>query len=415
MSNPSTHIQRQLGLVQSLLINPNVGNSKFNYTGYKTEHVYWRDFARIEPQDINFAYGGKSKFLLPLGVDKLGPIWLSWEQGALTTTGGTYRRFGDWLPLNMIQKIELKYGSNIVFRYQPEHHHYQLYHEYTSENRDYFSSIMAGNLTTAQRNTLAAGTQRVYLPIRFPFVLKPDMYMELRQLSIQPEVIVYWNTLPSAVQTDGTAPVSVVNDLHLMNTNLYFTHKQRDIYTKMIESQHGIVRLVPEHFVDTYDNTNQIIPAGTTGEFKLELKGIKGCLRYIALMIRPRNLINTDLAQQKYEIGSLYPSVKRWKIITGSNEEVISWLDRDFNTKVLHHMFYHGTPIGTNYLFYTWDDEPADHCNAKGTYNFQPLQNPQLVLDFGSTAVASDLVVTLIRCEFNTWQSVRGDIMLNLA
>lgn len=416
MSSPAVHMQRQASLIQALLLDiENYAASKFNYDGYSTEHLYHREFIRHEPEISTVTYGGKTKFVIPIGPDKLGPVWLSWNQGALTTTGGTFRRFGDWLGLAAIEKIELKYGTNIVFRWYPEYMHYKIYHEYTSENRDYFQSIMAGNLTTGQRNTLAAANQRVYLPIQFPFCQKPDMYLELRQLSLSPEIHITWKNLPEFVQTDGTAPVSAITDCHLTCMHVHFPQPHRDMNTVMVESQHGIVRLVPEHFVDKYDNGNQIIPGGTTGTFKLELKGIKGSLRYIALMIRPRDATTTNLANEAYELSSLYPNIVRWRIITGSNEEVFPWLSKDFNTKVLHHMYYHGTPIGTNYLFFTWDDEPADNFNAKGTYNFQPLQNPQLELDFGSTATPEDLVVTLIRGEFNTWQTVRGDMQLNLA
>lgn len=410
MANPFVHINRQFGIMSSIVFDERVENSKFFYRGYTTERNKWTEWKEISPDSKDVTYGGYTSFFVPLYPDKMGPVVLAWTQGQLTTTGGTYRRFCDYLGLAAIEKIELRYGPNIVNTQYPDRKFYNINKYLSQESKDIEASLLAGNLSTAQRNALAADAagQRVFLNVPFPFCLHPDRFQEIRALSTPPEIRVYWKNLGDIVQTDGTAPVSTISNLILKAHWVHFESVERDLVVLLTESDHGIVRLTEETKITNTTNATKV-PAGTTGEFIMELKNWKTDVRFFAFWVRPKGNLGGDLTKNKWYEAAEFKQINRFRILTGSNEEVIGWQEGAFNLLCYHHMYYHG-PSGIAIYFYTWADNPMDDRNATGSYNFQALQNPQLIIDFGSVATAEDYTITVFQSNYQMIQTVRGDL-----
>lgn len=411
MSNPSTHLNRQFGVISSFIYNEDVNASSYWYRGYKTHRPKHHEYKTLSPvnKTVTLGSGNYTEFEIPTHADKLGHLTLMWDQGALTTTGGTYRRFCDWFPLVLIEKIDLLFGPNHVFTQRPEKKFYKIQKHLSSESKATMASMLAGDLTTTQRNTLAAGSQRVIFDIDFPFCLSTDRYLELRALAYEPTVRIYWRSLNNVVQTDGTVPVSTITNINLVKYQVHFDAEERDLHIFNTESEHGMVKLHEEAKVE-YSTPLTTLVAGSTGEVEIDLKSWKTEVRFLAFMLRPKaNITPANLATNLWYETSTFLPISRFRILTGSNEEVIPWIDAKYNQFVMHEQYYFGIP-GANIYFYSWDDHPMDELNPHGAYNFQGLINPKLVIDLGATVLAADYDVTIIRSVFNFHQVVRGDL-----
>jgi hypothetical protein len=256
---------------------------------------------------------------------------------------------------------------------------------------------------------LAAATQEIIYQVDFPFTLSTDRYLELRALAYAPTVRVWWRSLSNVVQTDGTVPVSTVTNMTMTQYQVHFDAEERDHHVLATETNHGLLKFHEESKVE-YSSPSNLIPSGTSGEFEIELKNWKTEMRFIGFFIRPRaNITPANLATNLWYETSTFLPIERFRILTGSNEEVIPWIKSKYNLYVMHEQYYFGIP-GAYMYFYSWDDHVMDELNAHGAYNFQGLINPKLVLDLGTSAVGADYDVTIIRSMFNFHQVVRGDL-----
>jgi hypothetical protein len=411
MSNPSAHLNRQFGVISAFIYNELLDATKYAYRGYRTERAKHFEYKTVSPvvSTVTLGAGNYTDFELPPHADKIGQISIKWDQSALTTTGGTYRRFCDYFPLVLVEKIDLVYGSNTVFTHRPEKKFWKIKHHLSQESLATESALLFGELSTTQRNTLAAATQTVIYNVDFPFCLGTDRFLELRALAYQPTVRVWWRNLNNVVQTDGTAFVSTVSNISLIAYQLHFDAEERDLHVFSTETDHGLIKLHEEAKVD-YSTAQNMIPTGTSGEFEIELKHWKTEIRFLAFFLRPRaNITPPNPAKNLWYETHTFRPINRFRILTGSNEEVIPWIDGKFNLYVMHEQYYFGIPGAVMY-FYSWDDHPVDEMNPHGAYNFQGLVNPKLVLDLGTTALTEDYDVTIIRSMWNFHQLVRGDL-----
>lgn len=415
-SNPTTHINRQYGVMDAIIYNNELSHTKYWYDGFKTERNKHKEYKNLLPQNADVVYGGQPTiFEIPIYADKLAGTTLHWKQGTLTTTGGTYRRFQDWLGLAAIKKIVYKFGPNDVYEHWPQKKFYKVLRHLHTEAQAVEAELLQGALDVGTRNAKAQAPQEILYDIPWPFTLSPDRYQEIRQLAIPPRIEVYWNELSAFVQTDGTNPISTITDLYITQKNIFLEPEERDANTLAVESEHGIIRLGEEHALETSTPAYKI-PAGTTGEWNYELKNFKTTLRFLAFWMRNVTDITTPLARKDYELDSYFgfnpapgaPDWKRFRIVTGAGEVIVDWIYKKQNLYKMHQDYYNSLP-GIPIPFISWDDNPMDECNAHGGYNFQALQNPMLVIDFGSVPTAVDMYITLMSSKWNMYQTVRGE------
>jgi hypothetical protein len=426
--SPTTHLNRQYGIMDSLLYDEQLGNTKYWYRGYTTERPRYWEFKDLLPttRDINFG-GTPTTFEIPLYADKLGPVQLLFQALNINHSGGTFWRYADWLGLAAIQKIVFRFGTNVVQTVYPEKKYYRVVKHLSMEKRLSEEAMLAGNLPVTTRDDNAAigsnpqGYQEIIFDIPFGFACAPDRYQEIRQLALAPSVDVYWNKISQFVETDaptgqfhfgtGISDVPIVNVL-LKQTDVFLEPDERDANTVAVEKNSGIVRLTEEHQIET--NYSLRIPAGFTGVFQYPIQNQKNSLRFIWFFLRPQdNLSQTGGALSRlYQKDQYYMGWKRFRLILGSGEVIFDWQYQKHNSYYLHKKYYNGAP-GAPLPFYTFDDNPMDECNAHGAYNFQGLQNPILEIDMGPTPYnngVGDLAVSVGYSQFNMEQTVRGEV-----
>lgn len=423
-SNSNNHLSRQFGLFSALVFDENIGNSKYFYRGYKTQRNSYTELKSLAPVDKDVVLGATTEFRVPLYFDKLGPLTLSWDQGILTTTGGTYRRFCDWFPLALIEKIEWIYNSNVVHTHYPLKKYIKVNKFVNVEQRDAEAHLLAGNLTTAQRNTLATAVQEIHYDLPLQTALAPDRYLEIRSLADSPILRVTWRRLDNIIQTDGTVPVSAITNCRLIMNAIHLEVAERDVQILTTEKDDGIVRLVEESRVNTRHPSAIISPdlwgggGAPIGTHKVELKNYRTDIRCIFFIIRKRaNYDPPNLTRNLwYEAGELTNAgvdyIKRFRLVTGSDEELTPWISAKYNLFIQHPQHFFG-PAGTRIYCITWAANPMDELNASGSYNFMSIADPMLELDFNNFgaggAGAEALEVEILRSNYNMSQVVRGD------
>ena len=421
--NAQANLARQYGLMSALVFTEDYTKSPFFYRGYSTYPNHWRETKTITPDVKEVTYGATSEFKIPIAFDKLGSIVLAWDQGPLTTTGGTFRRFCDWFALALIEKIEFIFDNTVVFVHFPEKKYLRTQKFVSTEERDNQAACLFGNLSTTQRNALSPTTQEVIFEVPFQWTLAPDRYIAMRALSDTPTIRITWRRLEQVVQTDGTAPVSVVNNLRLIANAWHVEAGERNTHVLLTERDHGLVSLMEESIVNPRHATS-IIPAAHFGggggaplsTWAVELKNLKTDIRTLTFMIRKKaNMDPPNLAKNLYYESSELtnggvPWVKRFRILSGSNEEITPWVTAKFNTLIEHNNNFYGPALPGIY-FITFALHPMDELNASGSFNMNNVQDPKLELELNNFAVAAeDLEVTVIQSRYNTVQHVRGSI-----
>ncbi len=423
-SNANVHLARNFGLMSALVFDENIGNSIYFYRGYKTMRNDYLELKTLAPTDKNVTYGATTDFRIPLYFDKLGPVTLAWDQARLATTGGTYRRFCDWFPLALIEKIEWIYNNNIVHVHYPQKKYLKINKFLSTEQRDAEATCLAGNLSTAQRNTLAASKQEILYEVPLQFTLAPSRYLEIRSLADSPVLRVHWRSLSNVVQTDGTVPVSAVENCRLIMHAIHFEAAERDIQVMTTEKDTGIVRLVEESKLVTRHPTCTI-PASLWGgggapisTHRVELKNLRTDIRYLAFYIRKKaNYDPANLAKNLwYETSELTNAgvdwIKRFRVISGSDEEITPWVSAKYNQFVQHPQYFFAPP-GTRIYFVPHCLHPMDELNASKSYNYNAVQDPMLELefnDFGAGGAGAEaLEVEILKSQYNMQQTVKGD------
>ncbi len=415
--SPTTHLNRQYGIIDSLIYDDKLQNTKYWYRGYTTERPRHREYKDLLPTTRDVNYGGAPTiFDVPLYADKLGPVQLCWTQGAITHATGTYWRFGDWLGLAAIDRVVMRFGSNIVNTIYPAKKLWKVMKHLSSEKRVAEQEMLAGLKSRAERDLLAQAAQDIIFDLHFPFTNSPDRYQEIRQLAIPIQIEVYWNRLAQFVETDATDAASAITNLKLKQTNIHVEPQERDANTVNVEQNHGVVRLREDHTLET--PFSQRVPLNHTGVFQYEIKNQKSSLRFLSFFVRPTALLNTDFGKTPLvsatnstalDFSAWYQNIVRFRLVLGSGDVIFDWVDNKFNKLYMNKFYYHGAP-SIPWWFYTWDDNPMDENNAHGAYNFQGLQNPILEIDFGATPLAEEMAITTMYSTFNMHQTVRGEV-----
>jgi hypothetical protein len=419
MSNPAVQLQRQQSIMGALVYDDHPENSKYMYQGYTTNNPSYKEYKTYYPVNKDWQPNSYNDFNIPTYCDKLGMIQLVWRQGALTDTGGSSGsyapRFADFFPLSLIERVEVLYGNNIVFTHRPHKKFYRIAKHFTEETRNIKAAELAGLLTPAARYSLAQSEQYIIYDLDFPFCMSPDRFMEVRALACEPVIRVYWRDLPSVVQTNGTNPISTITDLKMIGFQVHVLPVEKDLFILQTETENGIVRLQEETRVDISPSNAMMgtTGAGFSGVFQYPLKNYKTDIRFLAFWIQPAaNLARNMANNQRWETGT-FLQCRRFRLITGSSEEIIPWIDGPFNQLRMHDQYYFSPAQTWPIYFYTWDDTPMDELNGDGAYNFQALQDPMLEIDMGTTYTNSTngpYNITVIRSIFNMWQMIKGDL-----
>lgn len=398
------HLARQHGLLDALIYAKSPVHSSSQYQGYTTTYKEFTQIKEFVPQSstIPISTGGTTVIEFPLQADRLGPIQLVFDISALTTTGGTFRRFSDFVGLACWEKIELRYTANSVETLYPEQLWAKAHKLYSKEEYNTIIEELVGDKTVTERNNLAAAVQKdVIVDLPFNFTKHPGRHLELYQLAQQPRIIIHWRKPEAFVETDGTAPVFTFDNLVLKACLKHHLADERDLTTRKIETLDGLHKIFEEWTIQEND-----ILTGAVGVQKIELKNFRTSMRGFFFMVRLVSDLTTPLSAKQFDNLQLWD---KFRITSAGSEPVTDWVSFKYNTTYMHRHLFHVAEHGDFIGFWFFDQEPLDELNCDNAYNFAALTNPTLELDFGSTPLAADVRVTIGGSHWNVTQNIRGD------
>ncbi len=401
----SHHLHRNTGIVDPLLFSEDSVDSYFWYHGYKTIKNFFIVRKDITPQETtNSSFGSKNTWKIPILADKWGKVQLMFQVGPLATTGGTFRRFVDFLGYTAWDYIELAFSTNEVYTIFPE----DIWKKYRTmlgiEHREAEAEIIASDKSNAERDFLATQTQQMIVDLVFPHCRASTHWMEIMQLAQEPRITVQWKPLANIVNTDGTNPTATLSDVKMRCVYVHFDNDERDNNTFRVEQEDGVIRL----FDDFKMEQSPDIPIGTTGEYRIKINNFRTSTKTFSFIVRRKVDLTTPLANNYF--GNLQQIGRFW--LEGADGRIIEPIE-DLYSRFHMWTLHHESPAGEFLYEYPFGLEPDNLLDSSGSYNFGNATNITLVIDFGSFVTEDILQVTMMANEYNTHQHVRGDVQKN--
>lgn len=411
-SNATTQMQRQFGQTDALTYERDLSKTKWWYKPYTKETLKYDERKEYMPdpnQSISYGSTTPITFTIPLHPDVTGPVQLMWTQGPISLGNGTYARLTDYGALAIINRIVVKQQNNTIFVHYPLKKYLKCKKFLTDERKAFEELNLAGELSATQRDFLATQSQEMIYCIPFPWATgRPGDYQEIKALSIPLTYQIYFNGLGDFIETDATTGVTTaITNLRTRNHNVYFLPAERDAHWMATQEQDGFVRLIEENYWET--NSNYVIPAGTTGIRSYPMNNIKSSLRWLAFWLLPQNKFNVDFQKAIFDSTQYYNGLQRFRIASGIGDEITPWIDWNYYINYLSKAYFNGRP-GVPIGILSWDDNPQNEVDAKGRYNFQGVQNPELQLDFGAVPTPYNIQPVVGYSQDNWTQTVKGEL-----
>ena len=399
-------LQRNVGIMDPLLFSNDITDSWFNYTGYRTVKNFYKFRKDVTP-DKDVQWGGTSVFRIPINADKWGPTQLIFTVGPVTlgTPSTTHdARLVDWAGYFAWEKIELVYSTNELYTLLPEECYLRTRKQSDQEHLSSIRELVGGDLTDVQREAAATGAQTFIVDLPFPHTRATSRWVNLMQLSHEPQIHIKWKNLNQIVQMgDGATPSAVLSNVHLRNTYAHLHGDERDHNTGITEEEHGLINLFEEY---RYEKIN--IPSGSSGEVALTLRNFKTSAKGYTLILRNLAEVNPGAGDEPDYTNELPLDTYNLETSDGKVHEPV---DGEYYKKYLWHLYHNGVP-GLNIYEWTHAMQPDDSLNSSGSLNYGLTSNLQLKVKLLGT-LTEDVEATVIVQEWNTHQHMRGDMLKN--
>lgn len=419
----SNQLQRNTGIVDPLIFSSDIVDSLFHYWGYSTVKNNFK-VRKDTVFQTTPTLGSTSEAKLNNIADKIGPIQLIFDLSVPTQTGAAGNpRYVDFVGYFAWSKIELLYATGEIYTLTSEEMLDKYRALYGTEHQSSLAVQVAGDLSQADRETLATAQQRFIVDLPFPHTRGTSRYLEIMQLAQEPRLKVTWrraedivqlgDSTPGNVGTDS-APVATIVNAFLRTLYVHLDGDERDSVTAHTESQDGIIRLFDDYTLQKEDIPAANVAAG--GEYRIELRNFRTSTKRINFIVRPKSYISTpganDYTDLQVAAGGTRGLVDSW-FLEGADGKIIEPVEIDYNRYYLHSI-YHESLAGEFRGEWNFAWAPDDLLNASGSYNFGNTTNATLVLNLradADNAVAHE--VCIAANEYNTHQHVRGDLLTN--
>ncbi len=318
---------------------------------------------------------------------------------------GTFARGADYLGLALIPSIEVTYQQNTLQRYDSQALFIQNIRDHDITHRDVFNALLEGNLTPAERNTLATGEQTTTT------YLKPYWYMMYSHLPILSALAnkirfkVNIANPQDFVETDYTlgATVSLVKAkfrANIINT----TGVEREEFARLTFAPKGLTYLFQHISTIPYQKIN----AGST-EAIIDLKGLTLPFFSIYFLFQSASYILNPYQKRPFELspadfrrmtqyGFRDGQGSNFVTINGEKDAADYW--QKFHCQAKWQL-----PIG----FYSATEITELKNVALGSHNASNIPNLQWFATFGA-ALPEDYYVSFIVLQHNWVSHASGEL-----
>lgn len=410
-----TKLQAQVSGEDAALIEVGIHNSPFAKRG----HYALSDFALQEKKNEHPSNAINSGQEFSFEIDKEGTVIsklsLHYTAPALTglvTGAPTYARysnFGALQNLSVDQPIRYSYGASKVLEVHPD----QIFSEYClleNEHKRNVENLLKGELTQAQRNTLALQQQEFVVPLPTPWDGEGNE-LPIAGLSNKIKITFRFAPAAQAIQTDGVKPLTITyTGVYLRYVLGHVSGAERQQLIAPTLTNDGVFTLISETTkIDKPAIVNSLNTANALG-LGFDMNDFTGPIRQIRGLIRTQAQMDISLASPAfYDINTSYlnelffqarANDKSLFEITRPNVEQLLQLDDQYECEGAIRQFR-----------IWWDYKPTMENCASGHITLANFANPRVYLRF--PAAHPDLLITFLAKRWNwtnmsvgTYQSI---------
>lgn len=403
----STKLQAQTTAEDAALIEVGINNSIFR----KRPHHAVSDFAFQEKraeynqatinsgQEFSFDFDKEGTFLDEVSLHFTAPALTGLVTGA--PTFARYADFGALQCLSSSDPIRFTYGSTKINELHPDEI-FCRYNFMENEMKEYYEQMMKGELTAAERNTLALQPQEFIVPIHTAWDGDGNQ-LPICALANKLKITFRFAPAAQAIQTDGVKPASIAYTNVFLRYRLgHVTGSERQQAVAPTFTNEGVFTL----FSDVTKKEDPIAAnsLNTVNALGLgfDLTDFTGPIRHICILLREQAAL--DISQPSpafYEIDSLY--LKNLTFQIRANDKTLFEPCRpDFEQVEQLKKLYNCTPdIQQAYAW--WDVDPQNGFCASGHISLANFTNPRVYLR--ETINHPALVATMLAFRWN-WTNI---------
>lgn len=247
----------------------------------------------------NVGFGTNYSYQYPKDGVLLEDVYLQMKLSAVVGAGaGTYARYCDWIGYAAIKNVRLNYSTNNLMILKSNHYFVKHIRDYNINNQEIFDAMVKGNLTAAERNTLATATQYVRIPLKLFWDQLPCHTPVITALAQYLTLDIEFQDKENVVQTDYTlGAAATLDQLTFVYDVINFTGADRDQATTPTFTARGQTFLMEE----TKSQDGIIIPAGST-EFTHKFTGFTAPFSNIYFLFQKNSELITPYARKPFEI-----------------------------------------------------------------------------------------------------------------
>lgn len=366
--------------------------------GHQALGDYVRDELTIDPtMQPGATWPAKLSFLVNKAADRLHELWLEFTVTALTTTGGTYRRLVDLFGYLCIDHIDYWSNNQVPQTVWPP---LEDVYRYFKENdliwrQTVLGPMVGGDLTDAQRSTLATAAQTFRVPLRAWFSETKGHGLVLPAQASQLRIDIFFKTIATSdlIQTDGTAPVITFAAAPTPQLRAKVSHVDQSTRARWVGAtmtELGLTRM----FEGLQMLTGQAIAANTQDSGRIQLPNLTAACSRLVIFVRPATAFVALSSRPTDFRDSLLPTYINWKV--GNSDiwhqmPVKNWLVKSYSNASGR---YDGPYVPI--IEIPFDELPQLKNTATGHLNLQNLQNHSIQLLWDAPGVTENVVVDFI-------------------
>lgn len=403
-----TLLRVNTGPLDGFFLSTDPSQSAFNYPGFNTLPNYQVDIVKVSPTQSG-GFGGTTVYKLDLQADFIGKIVRKIDVSAISGNDGTYARFVDFLGHAISDEIKVKYGVNDLPKYEDlECNAWHFEKTMDKNEQDMALDLVAGGKSAAERDTLAASAQTLWVEVPLFWGRDPRMYLHQHSLAQELQLRFQNRGVAKLMDHDGTAgtPTATIDDEELHVFYYHVSNEESNMNTIRLRKELGVVYSIP--------NIQRIPQATVTSgstTASIDLLNLNFPSRAIVFVARKKAEVtgaggSTGVAPNDFYD---YQPIDEFKI-TSSAGEAVHPQKGVFNLKFLQPKLFAGRP-GKNVYVFNFAFDPADPMHSSGHLTIGGLNNPKLELTWDS-AIGEDYVVDVFSVTQDILQASQGDLQL---
>jgi len=247
----------------------------------------------------NVGLGRSLSFQYPKDGVLLEDVYLQMELSAVVGAGvGSYARYCDFVGYAAIKELKLNYTQNNLMILRPTHYFTKHFRDYNLNNQEIFDDLVKGNLTAAERNTLATATQYPRIPLKLFWDQLPCHTPVITALAQYLTVDIDFDSKENIVQTDYTnGAAATLNSLTYVYDVINFTGNDRDQASQPTFGPRGQTFLIEETKSQDY-----VKIASGLSEFTYKFTGFTAPFSSIYFLLQPMANVTTNYQRKPFEL-----------------------------------------------------------------------------------------------------------------